>query len=80
MKEEAKEEALRLLNQYLPFVNDWNYYDDTSRDEKSILEDAKKIATMNVNEVLNSHYKIISVANKDTIDFYEEVKFQISIL
>jgi len=78
MKKQEKAEALRLVNQYLPFVyENWEYTEDTLNDEKWILEDAKKIATMTINEILNSHYKVFTGANKSIVDFYEEVKEEI---
>ena len=80
MKKQAKAEALRLVNQYLPFVSHWDSFADLSRDEKSILHDAKSVATINVNEILNSHHKVFTGTNKNIVDFYTEVKFQISIL
>jgi len=78
MKKQEKAEALRLVNQYLPFVSHWDAFADMSRDEKSILHDAKSVAIMNVNEILNSHHKVET--DWSIIDFYEEVKFQIGIL
>ena len=80
MKKEAKAEALRLVNQFIPFVNHWDSFDDMSRDEKLILHDAKGVATMTVNEVLNSHRRVFLETSKSIVDFYEEVKFQIGLL
>ena len=69
-----KEKALELINQYLPFVEMTDYANDYDVDEKVILENAKKVATMTVNEILMALYE-----NKcfGAIAHYEGVKEEI---
>ena len=47
-----KEKALELINQYLPFVEMTDYANDYDVDEKVILENAKKVASLTVIEIL----------------------------
>ena len=72
---EAKEKALELINQYLPFVEMTDYANDYDADEKVITENAKKVAAMTVNTVLLALYENKCLAGTF---YWEDVKKEIS--
>lgn len=76
-----KEKATQLINLYIPFVDYWDYYEDKSRDEKLVLNDAKSLATITVNEIIMSdelkNY-VSHTAYWNKMNYLNEVKDEIA--
>ena len=70
-----KEEAKELCNKFLR-----TYKVSLYPPFNSASQEAKQCALIAVDEVLKSHYEIISVANLSMIDHYKEVKQELEKL
>ena len=66
-----KEKAKELFNKY------YSYLKANLMDDKEAIDDAKQCALIAVDEILDSHYKLLSGVKTSIYKYWQEVKQEI---
>ena len=80
-----REKAVELVNKFNPYVENWDFYNDTFLDHKIILNHCKKSALIVVDEIIKSGNILATELADGYIDepfnnYWQEVKKEINSL
>jgi len=84
---EAKEKAKQLIDKFKPLVTTWDCYWDIPRNENLVKQDAKKCASIAVDEIMQEvtigrklEWINERKEGKEYIEYWEQVKAEIELV